>query len=242
MSGGGCAPLPRCPAGGRCPAGAAAPLRRRAALPPRCRLLALGRLARMQAGREASGAVVVRHGGWAGGSQPPQAPATRPPARPPLTRVCGAAAASRQHKWTALHEAAHKSHAPCVESLLKAGADASLEDEVSDGAEGQGGRRGGVGARGWGWGGGGALRRRRAASPRRPQPPPSAPGAGASTSAPPPRRSEAARRRTAPWRRGTRRSSSSWRTTKWHRHRRAAPEWLARGCAARAALSPRVLD
>ena len=130
--------------------------------------------------------MVVRHGGWAGGSQPPQAPATRPPARPPLTRVCGAAAASRQHKWTALHEAAHKSHAPCVESLLKAGADASLRNEVSDGAEGQGGRRGGVGARGWGWGGGGALRRRRAASPRRPQPPPAPPGAAASTSALPP--------------------------------------------------------
>ena len=55
--------------------------------------------------------------------------------RPPLTRVCAAAAASRQIKNTALHWAATRRHAPCVESLLKAGADASIEDKVRDGAE-----------------------------------------------------------------------------------------------------------
>ena len=82
VSGGGCAPLPRCPAGGRCPAGAAAPLSRRAALPPRCRLPALGRPARMQAGRGASGAVTVRGRGvgWgaASASDTRHPPAHRP--------------------------------------------------------------------------------------------------------------------------------------------------------------------
>ena len=62
-----------------------------------------------------------------------------PPARlpPPLTppRVCPAAA-SPQTKKTALHLAAYVGHAPCVEVLLEAGADASLKDEVSDGTEG----------------------------------------------------------------------------------------------------------
>ena len=53
---------------------------------------------------------------------------------PPLTRVCGAAAASRQNKNTALILTAYFGHAPCAESLLKAGGDASLEDKVSDGA------------------------------------------------------------------------------------------------------------
>ena len=69
-----------------------------------------------------------------------------PPARlpPPLTHVCAAAPASRQDKWTALHLAAKNGHAPCVEALLKAGADASLEDEVSHGAEGRRGRHTGV--------------------------------------------------------------------------------------------------
>jgi len=54
--------------------------------------------------------------------------------------VCAAAAASRQDKWTALHLAAHYGHAPCVEALLKAGADARLKDEVREGAEGSGGK------------------------------------------------------------------------------------------------------
>ena len=154
--------------------------------------------------------------------QAPPRPALRlqtPPARlpPPLTRVCAAAPASRQYKETALQKAAYRGHAPCVEALLKAGADARLKDEVRDGAEGRGGRRKGVwGARGeGGLGGGGALRRRRAAPPRRPQPPPSPSAAAASTSAPSPRfpvGRMATRRWTTPSRRGTRRSSRSWRT------------------------------
>ena len=75
---------------------------------------------------------------------------------------------------TVLHDAALYGHASCVESLLKAGADASLKNEVSDGAEGRGGRRVGSG-RGTERGRGGALCRRCAASPRRPgcpRPPP----------------------------------------------------------------------
>ena len=40
---------------------------------------------------------------------------------------------------TALHGAAGNGHAPCVEALLKAGADARLKDKVRDGAEGRGG-------------------------------------------------------------------------------------------------------
>ena len=46
--------------------------------------------------------------------------------------MCGAAAASRQIKRTALHWAAFYGYAPCIESLLKAGADTSLEDEVCE--------------------------------------------------------------------------------------------------------------
>ena len=73
---------------------------------------------------------------------------------------------------TVLHDAALYGHASCVESLLKAGADASLKNEVSDGAEGQGERRCGVGARRGAGVGEGALCRRRAASPRRLSAPP----------------------------------------------------------------------
>ena len=81
-----------------------------------------------------------------------RAPPARPP--PPLTRVsCRAAAASRQVKWTALHKAAGKGHAPWFKPLLKAWlkalfrpwlkalalalADASLRTWVSDRATGQ---------------------------------------------------------------------------------------------------------
>ena len=70
----------------------------------------------------------------------------------PLTHVCGAAAASRQVKMTAMHLAADEGHTPCVESLLEAGADASLKDIVSDGAEGRGGRPVGGRGEGRGWG------------------------------------------------------------------------------------------
>jgi len=62
--------------------------------------------------------------------------------------VCAAAPASRQYKQTALHHAAYNGHAPCVEALLKAGADARVKDEVSDGAEGRGGRLKGAWGRG----------------------------------------------------------------------------------------------
>ena len=58
----------------------------------------------------------------------------RPPARRRRSPAFGATAASRQAEITALHRAAYSGQAPCVESLLKAGADASLEDKVSDGA------------------------------------------------------------------------------------------------------------
>ena len=75
---------------------------------------------------------------------------------------------------TVLHDAALYGHASCVESLLKAGADASLKNEVSDSAEGQGGRRVGSGrGAGRGWGKGpcaDAESPLRAASPRRPAP------------------------------------------------------------------------
>jgi len=190
------AAAPRCPARGRCPAGAAAPLRRRAAPPRRCRLPALGRSARMQAGRGASGAVAVGgRGVWAGGSHPPQAPATRPPHPPPLTRACacGAAAACQPDKTTALHNAAFHKHAPCVELLLKAGADASLKDDVSDGAEGRGGRRGGFGARGGAGVGGGALLTSAAPPLRAAQPPPLFPRNGRLHVFPPPSPSQRGR-------------------------------------------------
>ena len=119
----------------------------------------------MQAGRGASGAVAVG-GAWGGlgGRIRLRHP---PPAAAAHSRVWGGRPASRQLTRTALHLAADNGHAPCVESLLKARADASLKDYVSNGAEGRGGRRGGLG-RGLGLGGGGALRSRRAASPRRP--------------------------------------------------------------------------
>jgi hypothetical protein len=85
----GCAPLPRCPAGGWCPAAAAAPPRRAAAPLP-----AAG--PRIQAGRGASIGLCGGGGaGLAGGLRPPQAPATHPPAVAAHPRVCGAAAASR---------------------------------------------------------------------------------------------------------------------------------------------------
>ena len=88
---------------------------------------------------------------------------------------------------TALHKAACNGHAPCVEALLKAGADARLKDKVSDGAEGRGGRRKGalkrgarVGFRGEGPCVGAAPPLRAAHSPRplpprRPPPPPPLP-------------------------------------------------------------------
>ena len=73
---------------------------------------------------------------------------------------------------TALVLAAAEGHAPCVASLLKAGADASLENNVSDGAEGRGGEAGRGGGRG-------LRRRRRLSAP--PSLPSSSPGAAAST-------------------------------------------------------------
>jgi len=106
-----------------------------------------------------------------------------PPARPARRRspacVCGAAAASRQDKNTSLHKAAKNGHAPCVESLLKAGADANLKDGVSDGAEGRGGRRGGGSGKGAGrelWGEGPcSLTPRRLSAPPPPPPLPPSP-------------------------------------------------------------------
>ena len=103
----------------------------------------------------------------------------RPPSRPPpsFTRVCGAAAASRQGKMAVLHEAALYGHACCVESLLKAGANASLKNEVSGGAEGRGGKRLGSG-RGTErvWGRGLVQASRRLSAPPCPRPLPSSPG------------------------------------------------------------------
>ena len=103
---------------------------------------------------------------------PPQAP-THPP--PPLTHLCGAAAAFRQDKYTALHCAVFNGRAPCVESLLKAGADASLKTNVSDGVKGRGV---GVGLRGG--------RRGPAQAPQRFSAPPSFCPLSASNSALPP--------------------------------------------------------
>ena len=102
-----------------------------------------------------------------------------PPAGPPPPRssACvGPRAAPRQINWTALHHAAAFGRADCVESLLKAGADASLKDDgadnVSDGAEGRGGRHCGVGARAWGGGGGRGPEQapRRLSAPPSPRP------------------------------------------------------------------------
>ena len=90
--------------------------------------------------------MTVEAAGWAWGLHPPQTPATRAHL-PPLIRVCVATAMFWQAKcydakFTALHFAAKNGHAPCAESLLKAGAEASLKNKVSDGAAGRGGRHG----------------------------------------------------------------------------------------------------
>ena len=167
----------RCPAAPRASGAPLPPLRPYAVAARRCPAAGCRPSAARRACKPAwERAELWRWGGGvgAGGSHPPQAPATRhPPARRRSPAcVCGAAAASRQSKRTALHYAAYNGQTSCVESLLKAGADASLKDEVSDGAEGRGGRREGVGARGQGGGcgGRGPVHRRRAASLRRPAP------------------------------------------------------------------------
>jgi len=208
----------RCPVAPRAGGAPLAPLRPSAAA-PRCRPAAD---CRPSAARRPCKPAGERAGLWRWGARGVGwgvAPRLRhpPPALPPAAahpRVCGAAAASRQNKRTALHCAAYWGHAPCAESLLKAGADASLKDTVSDGAKGRGGRRGG--GRGEGRGGGGrrgpitgVAPPLRAAhpqpSPPRGRPPPPPP-------LPPPRRRVATRRWTAPRRGTTRRSSRSWRT------------------------------
>ena len=92
-------------------------------------------------------------------------------------RVCGPAAASWQDKWTALYlatksKSSGEGHAPCVELLLKAGADASLADTVSYGAErGPRSEAWGVGARSGAERGSGPAQRR-VAFPRRLAPSP----------------------------------------------------------------------
>ena len=92
-------------------------------------------------------------------------------------RVCGPAAASWQDKWTALYlatksKSSGEGHAPCVELLLKAGADASLADTVSYGAErGLRSEAWGVGARSGAERGSGPAQRR-VAFPRRLAPSP----------------------------------------------------------------------
>jgi hypothetical protein len=143
VSGGGCAPLPPLPRGRVVPR-----WRRCAPPPPRRPAAPLPAAGPRPPGSHGSGAVAVGGAGCGLGGR------TRlrysPPARPPAAAhprvcACGAAAASRQRKRTALHKAAFGGRAPCVESLLKAGADASLKNGVSDGAEGLGGRRGGGG-------------------------------------------------------------------------------------------------
>ena len=114
-------------------------------------------------------------------------PPARPP--PPLTRVWGRRV-SAQGGSTALHYAASWGRTPCVGSLLKAGADSSLSDEVSDAAEGRGGRRGWVGGGGSGRGssldGGPAQAPCRLSAPSSPRPRGPPPGVPASTSAFPP--------------------------------------------------------
>eukprot|EP00964_Phaeocystis_antarctica_P159671 scaffold130820_cov36-Phaeocystis_antarctica.AAC.1 len=98
------------------------------------------KLARERAGLWRRGGRMVGRG-----SHPPQTPATHPPTADTHPRVRGAAATSRQDKWTALYLAAKskttggfrraaqdpRGHASCVESLLKAGADTSLKTDVS---------------------------------------------------------------------------------------------------------------
>ena len=144
------APLPRgraVPRGRRCapppPRRAAAPLPAAAPRPPGSHTSRQG----SERGCDGAGA---RSG--LGGRTRPRHPPHPPAPLLPLTRVCGAAAASRQSKNTALHFAAFNGHAPCFKSLLEAGADASLKDQVSNGAEGRGGRRGGWVGRGAGRG------------------------------------------------------------------------------------------
>ena len=140
--------LPRCPAVPRDGVAPLVPLRPSAAAPPRRPAASwwpsAARLAckLSERGRRGGGRGV----GWGVAS----AYDTRYPPQP-LTRVCGTAVASRQGKVAVLHDAALFGHASCVESLLKAGADVSLKNEVSDCTEGRGGGR---------WGGQGEGRSR----------------------------------------------------------------------------------
>ena len=153
LSGGGklraAAPLTR----GRAVGAPLAPLSPSAAA-PRCRPAAgcrprrpPGSNANRQGSEQGCGAGGRRAGQGGASASSTRAPPARPP--PPLTRVsCRAAAASRQVKWTALHKAAGKGHAPWFKPLLKAWlkalfrpwlkalalalADASLRTWVSD--------------------------------------------------------------------------------------------------------------
>ena len=200
--------LPRCPAVPRDGVAPLVPLRPSAAAPRRRPAASwwpsAARLAckLSERGRRGGGRGV----GWGVAS----AYDTRYPPQP-LTRVCGTAVASRQGKVAVLHDAALFGHASCVESLLKAGADVSLKNEVSDCTEGRGGGRWGGSGRGAEQGVGGALCRRSAPLSR-----------GAAASMPPlhqlstpppplPRRSGSRRRWTLPGRKTTRRSSGFWR-------------------------------
>ena len=188
---------------GGAPAGAAAPLRRRAALPPPLPAAGPrppGSHARRQGGERGCGGG-GRGVGW--GVASASTGTRHPPAG------CSPAcvwAASRQTKSTALHMAAARNHAPCLESLLEAGADASLKDHVSDGANmaewwGRGEGAGWVCGCGEGPCAGNAPPLRAARSPR-----PLLPRrAAASTSTPlPSRRRVASRRWTSPRSRTTR--------------------------------------
>ena len=183
---------------GWCSAGAAAPLRCRAALPPP--LPAAGpRPLGSHASRQGSERLWLCGGrgvGWGGRIRLRHTPPT--PTRPPpsLTRVCGSAAASRQSKRTALHQAAMAGQTSCVQSLVEAKADVCLKSLVSDDAEiGVGGRGEGCGARVViKWGGDAypcpcpcaVMQVPRRLSARAAQPLPSPPGAGASPPPPPP--------------------------------------------------------
>ena len=175
----------------------APPLPRRAAASAAgCRPSA-ARLACKPAGERAAVAVWGAWGGL-GGSHPPQAHATHthPPATAAHPRACGAAAASRQSKRTALHQAAMAGQTSCVQSLVEAKADVCLKSLVSDDAEiGVGGRGEGCGARVViKWGGDAypcpcpcaVMQVPRRLSARAAQPLPSPPGAGASPPPPPP--------------------------------------------------------
>ena len=190
MCEGGCAPLSRCPAGEWCPAAAAAPLRRRGAPLPRCRLPALGRPARMQAGMGASRAVAVGGRGVGWGSHPPQAPATRhPPRPPPLTRVC---VWGRRRVSAAQEDGAARSGSLLPRSLRRVAAQGGGRREPQELGERwrRGPWRAAWGGRGEGLGGGcggrGPAHRRRAASPRRAAPALSPPGRPPPPPPPPP--------------------------------------------------------